>query len=223
MARDTVPAAMSAAFAQAHGLARRSGCWPRSRRRRPRAATSAGASRPRWSSSPPRASRGGGRSTCASRTHADPLEGAAPAAHPAARLRSRGRRRRAAGRGPHRRGRRALHSARPSSRPDSDELLFWAGLARAQAGDLEGGVAAVRQSGRGEPGLADPPRRGSHPSSLRRGRAARRVSRSPEAGTSRVGRRRRGLALPQLIWPCCLAAARRRRARRRWPSRPGRP
>jgi uncharacterized Ntn-hydrolase superfamily protein len=30
--------------------------------------------------------------------------------------------------------------------PGSDELLFWSGLARAQAGDLEGGVAAVRQA-----------------------------------------------------------------------------
>jgi uncharacterized Ntn-hydrolase superfamily protein len=30
--------------------------------------------------------------------------------------------------------------------PDSDELLFWAGLARAQAGDLDAGVAAVRRA-----------------------------------------------------------------------------
>ncbi len=30
--------------------------------------------------------------------------------------------------------------------PNSDELLFWSGLARAQAGDLEGGVAAVRRA-----------------------------------------------------------------------------
>src|SRR4051812_6138770 len=30
--------------------------------------------------------------------------------------------------------------------PNSDELLFWSGLAIAQAGDLEGGVAAVRRA-----------------------------------------------------------------------------
>jgi tetratricopeptide (TPR) repeat protein len=30
--------------------------------------------------------------------------------------------------------------------PNSDELLFWSGLARAQTGDLEGGVAAVRRA-----------------------------------------------------------------------------
>ncbi len=30
--------------------------------------------------------------------------------------------------------------------PDSDELLFWAGLARAQAGDLDAGVAAVKRA-----------------------------------------------------------------------------
>ena len=30
--------------------------------------------------------------------------------------------------------------------PGSDELLFWAGLAMAQAGDLDGGVAAVRRA-----------------------------------------------------------------------------
>jgi uncharacterized Ntn-hydrolase superfamily protein len=30
--------------------------------------------------------------------------------------------------------------------PESDELLFWAGLAQAQAGDLEGGVQAVRRA-----------------------------------------------------------------------------
>ena len=30
--------------------------------------------------------------------------------------------------------------------PGSDELLSWSGLARAQAGDLEGGVAAVRRA-----------------------------------------------------------------------------
>jgi tetratricopeptide (TPR) repeat protein len=35
--------------------------------------------------------------------------------------------------------------------PESDELLFWAGLARAQAGDLDAGVAAVRRAARVNP------------------------------------------------------------------------
>jgi uncharacterized Ntn-hydrolase superfamily protein len=35
--------------------------------------------------------------------------------------------------------------------PESDELLFWAGLACAQAGDLDAGVAAVRQAARVNP------------------------------------------------------------------------
>jgi uncharacterized Ntn-hydrolase superfamily protein len=36
--------------------------------------------------------------------------------------------------------------------PGSDELLFWSGLALAQAGDLEGGVAAVRRAADVHPG-----------------------------------------------------------------------
>jgi uncharacterized Ntn-hydrolase superfamily protein len=35
--------------------------------------------------------------------------------------------------------------------PDSDELLFWSGLAIAQAGDLDGGVAAVRRAAEENP------------------------------------------------------------------------
>jgi uncharacterized Ntn-hydrolase superfamily protein len=35
--------------------------------------------------------------------------------------------------------------------PNSDELLFWSGLARAQAGDLAGGVAAVRRAAEENP------------------------------------------------------------------------
>ena len=35
--------------------------------------------------------------------------------------------------------------------PESDELLFWAGLALAQAGDLNGGVQAVRQAAERQP------------------------------------------------------------------------
>ena len=35
--------------------------------------------------------------------------------------------------------------------PDSDELLFWSGLARAQAGDLDAGVAAVKRAAEANP------------------------------------------------------------------------
>jgi uncharacterized Ntn-hydrolase superfamily protein len=35
--------------------------------------------------------------------------------------------------------------------PESDELLFWAGLALAQAGDLDAGVAAVKQAAEKQP------------------------------------------------------------------------
>ena len=40
----------------------------------------------------------------------------------------------------------ALYTEAAALAPDSDELLFWAGLARAQAGDLDAGVAAVRRA-----------------------------------------------------------------------------
>jgi hypothetical protein len=36
--------------------------------------------------------------------------------------------------------------------PGSDELRFWAGLAMAGAGDVEGGVAAVREAADAHPG-----------------------------------------------------------------------
>ncbi len=39
--------------------------------------------------------------------------------------------------------------------PDSDELLFWAGLSLAQTGDLEGGVEAVRRAAAVHPGWLD--------------------------------------------------------------------
>jgi uncharacterized Ntn-hydrolase superfamily protein len=35
--------------------------------------------------------------------------------------------------------------------PESDELLFWAGLALANAGDLDGGVDAVRRAAAAQP------------------------------------------------------------------------
>src|SRR4051812_36984776 len=41
--------------------------------------------------------------------------------------------------------------------PDSDELLFWAGLAVAQTGDLDAGVDAVRRGGGGGPARAGGP------------------------------------------------------------------
>ena len=40
----------------------------------------------------------------------------------------------------------ALYRRAAELAPNSDELLFWSGLARAQTGDLEGGVAAVRRA-----------------------------------------------------------------------------
>ena len=40
----------------------------------------------------------------------------------------------------------ALYQRAAELAPDSDELLFWSGLARAQTGDLQGGVAAVRRA-----------------------------------------------------------------------------
>jgi tetratricopeptide (TPR) repeat protein len=40
----------------------------------------------------------------------------------------------------------ALYRRAAEQAPQSDELLFWAGLALAQAGDLEAGVQAVRRA-----------------------------------------------------------------------------
>ncbi len=40
----------------------------------------------------------------------------------------------------------ALYRRAAELAPNSDELLFWSGLARAQTGDLDGGVAAVRRA-----------------------------------------------------------------------------
>ena len=44
-----------------------------------------------------------------------------------------------------------LYAGAAELAPASDELLFWSGLARAQAGDLEGGVAAVRRAAEKNP------------------------------------------------------------------------
>ena len=46
----------------------------------------------------------------------------------------------------------ALYRRAAGLAPDSDELLFWAGLALAAAGDLEAGVAAVRRAAERHPG-----------------------------------------------------------------------
>lgn len=46
----------------------------------------------------------------------------------------------------------ALYERAAELAPESDELLFWAGLARANAGELEAGVAAVRQAAEVNPG-----------------------------------------------------------------------
>ena len=68
------------------------------------------------------------------------------------------------------------------ARPGSDELLFWSGLARAQAGDLDGGVAAVRRAAEENPNwlvLLDRLSPEFAPAGERPC-----VSRSPEGGTS---------------------------------------
>ena len=122
-------------------------------------------------------------STCASRTRRDPLDGAAPAADAPARLRPRRRRRRAAGRGPHRRGGRALPARRRDSRPARTSCCSGPGLARAQAGDLEGGVAAVRRAAEENPNWLVLLDRLSP--EFAAGRARPCVSRSPEGGTRR--------------------------------------
>ena len=44
-----------------------------------------------------------------------------------------------------------LYTQAAALAPDSDELLFWAGLARAQAGDLDAGVAAVKRAAQVNP------------------------------------------------------------------------
>jgi uncharacterized Ntn-hydrolase superfamily protein len=44
-----------------------------------------------------------------------------------------------------------LYQRAASLAPDSDELLFWSGLARAQAGDLDAGVAAVKRAAETNP------------------------------------------------------------------------
>ena len=45
----------------------------------------------------------------------------------------------------------ALYRRAAELAPDSDELLFWSGLALAQAGELDEGVAAVRRAAEHQP------------------------------------------------------------------------
>ena len=187
MARDTVPAAMSAAFdaadgraaGPAAGRARRGRGRGRRRARAPVGRDGRRAGRGRAVAADGRPARRGPRRAAGR---------AAPAAHAPARLRPGGRGRRAAGRGAHRRGGRALPARPRSSRPDSDELLFWSGLARAQAGDLDARRGGGPAGGRGATRTGWCCSTASHRSSLRRAKRSVALSRSPAGGTSR-GRR----------------------------------
>ena len=137
MARATVPDAMSAAFAAAGGdLAERlmtalEGAEAEGgdvRGRQSAALVVAPAQGEPWQVRAGPARRGPRR----------PGRRAAPPALAPARLRAGGRRRRARGRGARGRGGGAVR-ARLELAPQSDELLFWAGLAIAQQGDVAPG------------------------------------------------------------------------------------
>ena len=110
------------------------------RRRRPRAPVGRAARRARR-----RASRGRRASTCASRTTRTRSASCGGCCASIAPTNS-GRGRRADGRGPRRRGGRTATSRAAELAPGSDELLFWSGLALAQAGELDRGVDAVRRA-----------------------------------------------------------------------------
>ena len=77
----------------------------------------------------------------------------------------------------------ALYQRAAEIAPSSDELLFWSGLALAQAGDLEGGVAAVRRAAEENPNWLVLLERLSPEFAPAAVRGAY-VSRSPEGGTS---------------------------------------
>ena len=78
--------------------------------------------------------------------HAEPVEELGRLLRLRARLRAGGRGRRADGLRPRRGGRRALYLRAAELAPESDELLFWAGLAQVHAGDVQTGMAAVRRA-----------------------------------------------------------------------------
>ena len=83
-----------------------------------------------------------------------PVEELRAAAAARARLRAGGRGRRADGLRPRRARPAALYERAAELAPESDELLFWAGLAQVHAGDVERGMAAVAAGDRAAPGLA---------------------------------------------------------------------
>ena len=150
MARDTVPQAMSDAFVAATGRAagppaRRARRGGGRRRRRPRPPVGGDGRRAR-----PTASPGGGRVDLRVEDHGAPLDElrrlltlqrAYDLAGAGDELLAAGRTDEAG----------ALYQRAAELAPDSDELLFWSGLALAQAGDLEGGVAAVRRAAEENP------------------------------------------------------------------------
>ena len=201
-------------------------CWRRSRPPRARAATCAGASRRRWSSC--RAEGEPWRRAIDLRVedHADPLDELRRLLGAPARLRAgrRGRRadgRRAAPRRP------ASSTARAAElAPESDELLFWAGLALAHAGDARRRASppsAARPSGsRAGSCCSTACRRTSRPAgdAVRRALGAAdgvRISRSPAGGTSGAGGASASLTTTALASAGCRPrrpSACRRRCRR---------
>ena len=169
---------MSAAFEAADGDLAAAPARRAAGGRRARAATSAGASRPRCWSCPPEGEAWRARVDLRVEDHDDPLAelerllglwrayelaGAADELMAAERADEAG----------------ALYRRAAELAPGSDELLFWAGLAIAHAGDLDEGVDAVRRAAEVAAELA---------------RAAR-----PALAGLRPGRRRRaGGARPEL-------------------------
>ena len=105
-----------------------------------------------------------------------------------------------------------LYTQAAALAPDSDELLFWAGLARAQAGDLDAGVAAVKRAAEVNPDWLTLLARLS-PEFAPAGEAVRQaLSRSPERGTSHAsGRGGRGAVVAPVDRRPGSAGRRRRR------------
>ena len=158
MARDTVPAGDVGGVRERHRARSRTACWPRSTPPRARAATSAGASRRRWSSCPPRASRGGGRVDLRVEDHDAPLDELRRllALQRAYDLAGAGDELLAAGRTDEA-GRALPRGGRARART-RDELLFWSGLAHRPGRRPRRRRGRGPAGGRGEPELAGPPR-----------------------------------------------------------------
>jgi uncharacterized Ntn-hydrolase superfamily protein len=153
MARDTVPAAMDAAYAAAHrdltdrlmaALLAAEGEGGDVRGRQSAALLVVPAEGEAW------------RTRVALRVedHSDPVGelGRLLALHRAYALAGEGDELMAAGRSEEA-GQRYLRAAELA--PESSELLFWAGLAQAELGSLDAGVEAVRRAGAAEPGLLE--------------------------------------------------------------------